>query len=49
MAPLVGLQDQADRIRPVARRLPIGVRDSRTLVPQRFAHRLELGSRAVCH
>src|SRR5271157_4087714 len=38
-ASFVGLQYQADRVRPVVQRIPLGMRGSRTLLPQSFAHR----------
>ena len=47
--PLVGLQHQADRVGPVARRLPCGVRIARTLVPQCLAHCQPLSPRRVGH
>ena len=48
-SPRIGLQHQADGLRPVVRRLPCGVRIARTLVPQCLAHCQPLGSRRVGH
>ena len=48
-SPRIGLQHQADGVRPVVRRLPCGVRIARTLVPQCLAHCQPLSSRRMGH